>query len=227
MKILTRAQRVLSICHRNQQNIVAHGWQSPRFQELLYANTKSISQRISAKAKHEFANGMFSAFISSEPFEKFPPSSIESAEKQQYCRKHWIEGMTWDEAGAYAAYERMIKTRGGAVDGCKNYADVVRRFKYLDRLFDVISKDRRLKTQFELGRSPCRWMEPDGIVVHVNHYGMPVFGGGGSHRLAIGRILEIDTIPCTIGFVHPGSLPNWKKNFLEGGNPAQSCYENI
>ncbi len=63
--------------------------------------------------------------ISSEWPEEFV-SPVEDFIKIKYCIKHWVEGQSWEQAGAYE-HMRLLLEKKDEVDGCKNLADVVRR----------------------------------------------------------------------------------------------------
>lgn len=114
-----------------------------------------------------------------------------------------MEGYSWEAAGAYDLTATLIARRG-KVDGCASMQDVVRRYEDLDRMFDTMAREQRLRTAAEMRSGRIR--EEGGVYFHVGRDGTPIFGGGGNHRLAAAIALDIPTIPAQLGVVHPEGL---------------------
>ena len=48
--------------------------------------------------------------------------------------RHWHDGLSWDEAGAYQYMLELIQQLG-RVDGCKNIDQIISRYAKLDNIF--------------------------------------------------------------------------------------------
>src|SRR5690625_7806583 len=77
------------------------------------------------------------------------------------------------------------------------------RFEMLDRAYQETKKLGRLKTRKEM--DPGNFREKDGILVHIDDRGKPVFGGNGFHRLSISKALQLEKIPACVGMVDKGA----------------------
>ncbi|WP_425039230.1 hypothetical protein [Primorskyibacter sp. S187A] len=125
---------------------------------------------------------------------------IEDLPKMKACRLHFQQGHSWHEAGAYRPLMHRLRKEGTA-DFCNSLDDIKRRYQKIDRLYKKIGKRRAMKTRQQLGY-PAYWREFGGIFVHIARDGRGIMGGGGMHRLAIAKILELDVIPIRVGRVH-------------------------
>src|SRR5690625_7470579 len=79
----------------------------------------------------------------------------------------------------------------------------------LDRAYQETKKLGRLKTRKEM--DPGNFREKDGILVHIDDRGKPVFGGNGFHRLSISKALQLEKIPACVGMVDIGAMDHMKK----------------
>lgn len=89
---------------------------------------------------------------------------------------------------------KLLRNRR-VVDGCRTVADVVERYKRLDRLI----------THLKSGGTPTPETGPrsvDGILIHLGKRGKLIFGGGGAHRLGIYQHFHIKVIPAQLGVIH-------------------------
>jgi hypothetical protein len=93
------------------------------------------------------------------------------------------------------------------VDKLSSRKEVVERFKNLDATFEVVKRSGKLLTRYQLGLTSCPTIEKGGIYVHFMNGAVPIFGGGGFHRLAMARALNLETIPVCIGLVSFDSVP--------------------
>jgi hypothetical protein len=102
--------------------------------------------------------------------------------------------MAWIDAGNFAW------TRG-----CLTSQDVDRYFDDLIRLHELMKTDG-YRTQLELGRSGA-----DEIRICIDREGRPCVFGGGTHRLSIALLLQIDRVPVVLKRVHA----QWVRRCLE------------
>ncbi|HEU5149617.1 MAG TPA: hypothetical protein VFU19_03925 [Iamia sp.] len=134
--------------------------------------------------------------------------------KIRFCEDHWTAGTPWSETGAIEHMHRLIEARGRAVDGCQDRSDIVARYRRLDRIFQQVEGDRRLMAHCE--RAPGAFREVDGIYMHFDRRGRPIFGLGGCHRLAIARIVGLEEIPVQVGVVHRQAIDRWEATARRG-----------
>lgn len=147
-------------------------------------------------------------------------TDVDRIKKIQICRLHWVDGLSWRDAGAYDNMMDIIAQRGGKqADGCRTLDDVVARYARLDKIFETVQRERRLRFAHEVDPKVAK--EAGGIYIHIDRNGRPVFGLGGAHRLAIARILKLDNFPAQIGVVHPDAVKKWRARYSSLANRAR------
>lgn len=130
---------------------------------------------------------------------------VQREPKTVYCHKHWVEGLSWDEAGAYEFMAKKIESSAsGEVDNCRTEADIVARYERLDELYELARSANFLPSQTVTQDGIV--VEIDGIRVHLARDGKLLAKGGGTHRLAIARILGLEIVPVSLGAVHVEAL---------------------
>ena len=98
--------------------------------------------------------------------------------------------------------QEMIDTRG-PFDSCTSMADIIARYEKIDALYSEIRENGfRDETVYRLGTPRL----PEGVFVHLDRNGHPIFGAIGNHRLGIARALGLTRIPAQLGVVHPGAI---------------------
>lgn len=110
----------------------------------------------------------------------------------------------WEDTGIYEFLIELIEKSGDSVDNCKGKEDIINRYENLDKIFDQVKKERRLRTMEEL--KPGNFREKGGVLIHIGPGGVPFFGMGGIHRFTMAYILNI-SIPAQIGCVHVSAIP--------------------
>lgn len=142
---------------------------------------------------------------------------IHSHQKIRFCLAHWVDGVSWEDAGAIAyMMERIARAPQGEFDGCSSLQDVEERYRRLDKLFVSLKAGSPFLSVKQL--MPENFREVGGVVFHLGPNGTPIFGGGGAHRLAMGMALGL-TIPAQLGLVHRsalGRLPEYRKAPAQG-----------
>ncbi len=117
-------------------------------------------------------------------------------------RQRFIEGKNWEDT---AYYQRILKKIEQAeyMFGCKNKADLDKRFKSLEQLYEKIKQDG-YKSQQEI-LSKNNTYDPiqgdDEISVNIGRDGDLLFNNG-AHRLSIAKLLGIQSIPVKITVRH-------------------------
>lgn len=107
---------------------------------------------------------------------------------------HFINNCPWKDTQLYQWYE------SGIYKPDKYKPNLKKRFKRYDRLYDEI-KQKGYKTQSELESWPFPWNLCEEIVVDIGRDGEFLFVNG-RHRLAICKLLNLETIPVTISVRH-------------------------
>lgn len=123
--------------------------------------------------------------------------------KLEVCRRHWEDGLSWEQTGIYDVQMRRIREHG-SFDGCSSREDVVRRYANLDRLYEQVQREGRLRPAEETGAGG------DGVLFHIGRDARPVFGHRGGHRFVVGLLVGLEGIPAELGMVHPDAVRGWR-----------------
>jgi hypothetical protein len=118
----------------------------------------------------------------------------------KYCFEHWDNGVPWEHTGAYEVYAAQT---GANID------KVVTRYKKLDRIFETVRSEKRLRSREEL--NPKNFRETGGVRINIGPSGELIFIDGGHHRLAMALILELPVIPAQVGCISRDSLREFRK----------------
>lgn len=130
---------------------------------------------------------------------------IEHSTKISRCLQHWRDGVTWEETGIYDhMMHRINESRSRQFDGCRTIEDVRARYLRLDRIYRKVAAERALDPNPE--GTPDFHMQW-GIIVHLGPGGVPLFGGGGCHRMAMAIALDLDHVPALLGYTHRSAAP--------------------
>lgn len=158
------------------------------------------------KLDHRFweARGQRGRVISDEKFTKYSQADLLDIVKIRCCIEHWGNGASWEATGIYDHLMHKIEALNMPQSGCATIEDVRERYARLDRIFAVVAREGRLRTQGEVGFNPPP--DDDGIEVHIGPDGEPIFGDTGNHRLAMSIVLGFERVPAMLGFVHEDGL---------------------
>ncbi len=184
---------------RDAVNVLTFGPEAPRFAELIYVPTAACTAALKPYVGHRKNSGKVM-----EPSWTPEMQPVESVRKVEICLRHWREGMSWEDAGAYENAARKIAEKGNA-DWCTTLEEVVSRYENLDRVFEVVRAEGRLRATGRVGVRGGRVL--DGTLVHIDERGNPIAGGGGWHRLGMALALDLPEFPAQIGMVHPQAIP--------------------
>lgn len=185
---------------RDVRGLVEHGLGAPRYAERIWFDPSAC-----AFATLQFARRHSGETRAGDWDTEIEP--VDNLAKIEFCRLHWEDGVPWEETGAFDHWA-ALSADGRVVDNCSSLDDLAERYRRLDRMFEQLRTDRRLRTRRELpGRS---FRELGGIYIHVDRSGKPLFGGGGFHRFAAAQILGFTRAPAQVGVVHSAALPGWR-----------------
>jgi hypothetical protein len=186
-------------------NVQRYGSNAPRWCELLWVNPAGCVDTYGS-----FTAGQSGEVIGGDWDQR--TYRLERNPIAAACMRHWRDGVSWEEAGAYdLQLERISKFGSSRADGLRTREHVVRRYQELDVIFETVRAEGRLRPRSETDGFTVR--ERDGILIHVASDARPVFGHRGVHRFAMALILQLPTMPAQIGVVHPDALPVWRRKF--------------
>lgn len=188
-------------------NLLKYGRNAPLYGERIIVNPNTIEYVIKPGL---FGRSDSGRVISGDWDIKI--TSIFKSPKYRVCYERFVNNKTWEQSGAYELMNKLIIENPGS-DGCLTIEDAIERYRNLDIAFEIIKKERKMRSKKEL--SPNSFRETGGIFIHIDRNGRPIFGGGGWHRLAIAKVLKLTEIPAQIGVVHREALAIWKKSFLK------------
>ncbi|RQH01249.1 hypothetical protein EA472_07285 [Natrarchaeobius oligotrophus] len=112
-------------------------------------------------------------------------------------------GIPWEETNIYEHILELAE-RKGSYDGCTTKADVVRRYREIDELYQQI-RDDGYRTDDGL----------DQVCVNIGRNGDVIFNGNGNHRLFIAKVLGLDEIPVRVLVRHEDWMTRRRK-LVEG-----------
>lgn len=134
--------------------------------------------------------------------------------------QHFVEGRPWEDVEfVRESIERAERGRGRVGDA--SAADVLARYRSYDALYERIETDGYL-SQFELARRDDERMTfPQAlkgeVAVDVGRDGELLFVDG-RHRLAIAKLLELESIPVLVLVRHEAWMETRQRAFSEGTN---------
>ncbi|MXV61757.1 hypothetical protein GS429_06690 [Natronorubrum sp. JWXQ-INN-674] len=123
-------------------------------------------------------------------WDRRPRVRFEEMPKYRAVRKHFLEGVPWEETAVFSDLQEAIAEHG-SFDGCDDLEDLRERYRDIDRLYERIREEGYRSRRDLCGRCEisCRLDMP---TVHIGRDGTLISAqGGGYHRLAIGRILDV------------------------------------
>lgn len=196
---------------RDGYNQLRYGRCAPKYAEKVYVRARDCRAYLPSAMVERFfsvrvrqGSGLV---VNAWPEAELIP--VNEHPKVAYCNQHWLEGSSWQQAGAYDyLMVRIEASESGSFDQCRNLADVKRRYQNLDELFSTLQSGGGFKSQKEI--HPDNFREVGGIQFHFDPDGAPIFSGAGAHRLAIAQILDL-VIPAQVGIVHRRAIPHMQR----------------
>jgi hypothetical protein len=205
----------ITIIKKDFSNVVKFGFDAPKFAERIWINPNSVILALKNQ-NLKLATGLLDnkyytsgkVIYAKNLFRYATP--ISSEKKIVACIRHFEDGLSWENTGIYEyLLERLNKKlsidKNSNVDGCRNFDEIVERYRTLDVIFNQMRIEGRMKTMSEM--IPNSFREMGGIRIHVGPEGEFYFGGGGHHRFGIAYALRFKLIPVSLGFIHRDALP--------------------
>ncbi len=195
---------------RNRNNKAVWGRNAPYADQTLFVNPQDILwqfdevQAQAARCPDSYmtcgrSSPFYSGTVLGGAWDQYRKPVL-SGVQYDACYNHFINGQSWEETGIYDVMDRYIAEQG-VVDKCRNRQDVIARYSRLDRLYETVEKEGRLRTRRELRRAFSK-RERGGIYCHIGHDGQFLRYRAGYHRFAIARLLKLPEIPVHVGVVH-------------------------
>ena len=187
---------------RDTVNRIARGTDAPRAKERIWVNPQELNRTYirNPDVTPDFKRRHSGLVLDGDWDHKTEPT--DESWKIAACLAHFRDGVPWEETGVYARMQDMIAERG-RFDSCQTLEDVEARYAAIDRLFDSIRVNGFQDHSIHRFGTPRL---PEGVFVHIDHNGDPIFGAIGNHRLGIARALGLTRIPAQLGVVHPAAL---------------------
>jgi hypothetical protein len=213
--VLARSPRHLSgpleqraVLPRDVMNRVRLGHAGPLFAEPLRTDPRSLrllKRRVHQSDSAQIIGGDWDSGTTSDPRDERVFSSLHS---------HFVNGTSWEETGAIDRLWAWTSKHPG-LDGYFTRDDIVKRYEGLDRMFETLAREERMRWQHELPGPSFR--EYGSLIVSITRDGTPVTTKeSGNHRLAMAILLDLEAIPAQIGRIHSDSLANWRGRLISG-----------
>lgn len=194
----------LSVALKDLRSLALFGLSAPKYAQKIFVNPLSVSEVV---VDCPFGRQDSGRVVEGDwDLSKMP---VERLAKYQFCMARFVDGVSWEQAGAYEYMMRLIEQKPG-IDGCYSLEDVKARYNRVDQIFQAIKAQGELKSRDQV--RPGSFRERGGVYMHIGRDGCPVFAGGGIHRFAICRILGLTVVPAQVGVVHKAALGVWKSN---------------
>lgn len=195
---------------KDAQALLRYGWNSPRKFMTLHVPPRDI-ERVVALAGFEAQRKGSPAVILGGDWDRGTVLWQDRREKETDrilagIRARIRDGKSWEQTGLYDRMERLI-ARHGSHDRCRTRDDVIRRYDGIDTLIDRARKTGRLCPRAEIGPG---FREFGGIDVVIGRGGEVLKSGGGGHRLAVAKVLDLPAIPVCVNLVHPQAVTSGK-----------------
>ncbi len=174
---------------RNLKNMCSHGIKCPKAQDLVVVNTSDVKTRLTGIKKIDSGRILGGSWDEKaiSLFDNLPTNrTFELALKKFDKDQSWLDSEAFD----YAC--KKLHSKGYKIE------EIYEKYRNLDKIEEIIRSTHQLPRSLEhKGRR-----EINGVYIHIGRSGQPIFGGGGSHRLAMAIRLNVKKIPVQIGLIH-------------------------
>ena len=189
---------------RDTANWIARGRFAPRAKERIWINPQQLDRIYirNPELTPDFKRRHSGLVLDGDWDKKTEPT--DKSWKIAACLAHFRDGVAWAKTGIFDHMQDMIAARG-TFDSCRTMDDIIARYQKIDALYsDIRDNGFRDETVLQFGTPRL----PNGIYVHIDRNGNPIFGAIGNHRVGIARALGLTRIPAQLGVVHPEALSN-------------------
>jgi hypothetical protein len=202
---------------RDFWNLLSGSDDFPRAQERIWINPMRLTRIYTRNPAHtpDYKRRHSGMVLAGDWDHHTEP--LDQSWKIAACLAHFRDGVPWEDTGIYDRMQAMIAERG-QFDSCRTMDDIIARYQMIDALYADIRKNGfRDETVRRFGASRL----PEGVYVHVDRNGAPIFGAIGNHRIGIARALGLTRIPAQLGVVHPDAVKAEVMNELRKGPHRQ------
>jgi hypothetical protein len=170
--------------NRSRFNAVANPY------KVLYVNPEAVRTRIRSRRGWDWAPGT----IEAGDWDRNTLSFLESPKYLGLVERFEL-GMPWEETVLFREKFAERLERDGSVLGMDSLEALIRYYeKRIDPLYEAIQRS---------GFSPpSLWRRGQPVHVLIARDGELIWGLGGNHRLAIAKILRLDSVPTRVGVRH-------------------------
>ena len=183
--------------------IAKYGQRGPLSDMAIFPKASELNYNYVAKDKRRFRR-RHSGHVLAGDWD-LSRKDLSDNTKLKSCRMHWIDGADWEETPIFQRMLAQIK-QGLAPDECRSEEDVQNRYKRLDKIYEQTRQRGRLLRMSELPEYYRR--EHGAPLVHVARDGTCLRSGGGAHRFAIAKLLDLPEFPAQLGVIHPLAIEN-------------------
>ncbi len=204
---------------RSIESYARYGPGYPRAMEPIEVTTAAIRTAIAnplevvapenfAQAQRSYRKAVASRgrVVGDATFADFVQVPVGRLVKYRFCVAHWRHGVPWERTGVYEHMLCKIARSGHPESGCATIDDLRTRYARLDRIFERVRREGRLRAAHELDEPVASGGVWNGIEVHLGPDAEPIFGDAGTHRLAMAHVLGLKRVPAMLGFVHEAGL---------------------
>ncbi len=199
-KLRQMAKRI-KIAGLDLNNKIRYGLSAPLYAERIWINPQVIEYYYTG------IDGYSGRVVKNWPPKKANKGKkISKEHRLNSCIKHWVYGLPWQDTPDYEKQLKKLSKNGIAWDAdCLDENDVINKFKKLDLLYTQVKKEGNLKTRKTI--NPKNFREEGTFLIHIGPKGELYLGGRGYHRFAIARILNLKSVPASVGCVHQNAIP--------------------
>ena len=120
------------------------------------------------------------------------PKPLERSAKHTAVEQHFTKGVEWEDTDLFQSVYAFRLAKGDRPHGARTLADIALAYERYDRLFKSM---RRHGFLFEVDADGAPVKLPH---VHIGRDGEIFLGRDGNHRIAMAKILAIETVPCRV-----------------------------
>jgi hypothetical protein len=122
---------------------------------------------------------------------------LESSEKHRSVYQRYVLGFSWEDTELFRRIYTARLESGERIRGVESVGDLANEYgRKVDGLFSSMKQEGFVIERDASGRPKTL---PH---VHIGRNGDIIFGNNGNHRLAIARILKVESVPCWVRSRH-------------------------